>query len=55
METEKTNGKKEKAKCCEFGEVFKDFQAMCETMRAYCSDQKDSKSCAAMMKSFVLT
>ena len=53
MNSEKTKKRKEETVCIKFGDVFKDFQGMCETMRTCCGDKDGSMDCAAMMESMM--
>jgi hypothetical protein len=53
METKENDKKKKETKCCESGESAKDFQGMCEKMKANCSDQIGSGDCAAMMENMM--
>jgi len=53
MQTEKTEGKKEKAKYFGSEKTFKGFQAMCETMSGCCTYQNGASDCAAIMETMI--
>ena len=53
MKAEEIKEKKEKGNCCDFGEVFKNFKGMCETMSACCSGKDGSNDFAATMENMM--
>jgi hypothetical protein len=53
MNTEKTNGKKDKAAGTDFGCNPKDFKGMFEMMGKCCNGQDGFPDCTAMMKSMM--
>ena len=53
MKAEEIKEKKEKGNCCDFGEVFKNFKGMCETMSACCSGTDGSNDFVATMENMM--